>query len=135
MTFRNHFIHALLAGVFSTFISWFYVSVYAKNIVDFSEYTSLLKLLGFSLMITIGAAFLSAGISKVVKNKSWNAFLSQFILSGLTIALVFYVLKMDDPILKNEDAALMIDYFKGFLMPLLFVPTLSWMSFRPLFFN
>jgi hypothetical protein len=42
---------------------------------------------------------------------------------------------MDDPILKNEDAALMIDYFKGFLMPLLFVPTLSWMSFRPLFFN
>jgi hypothetical protein len=135
MTFRNHFIHALLAGVFSTLISWFYVSVYAKNIVDFSEYTSLLKLLGFSLMITIGAAFLSAGISKVVKNKSWNAFLSQFILSGLTIALVFYVLKMDDPILKNEDAALMIDYFKGFLMPLLFVPTLSWMSFRPLFFN
>jgi hypothetical protein len=135
MTFRNHFIHALLAGVFSTLISWFYVSVYAKNIVDFSEYTSLLKLLGFSLMITIGAAFLSAGISKVVKNKSWNAFLSQFILSGLTIALVFYVLKMDDPVLKNEDAALMIDYFKGFLMPLLFVPTLSWMSFRPLFFN
>ncbi len=135
MTFRNHFIHALLAGVFSTLISWFYVSVYAKNIVDFSEYTSLLKLLGFSLMITIGAAFISAGISKVVKNKSWNAFLSQFILSGLTIALVFYVLKMDDPVLKNEDAALMIDYFKGFLMPLIFVPTLSWMSFRPLFFN
>lgn len=133
MTFKSQFIHALLAGLFATMVSWFYVSVYSKNIVDFSEYTSLSKLLSYSFVVTMAASFLSLGISKLIKRSEWNTFLSFFLLSGGTIGIVFYVLKMDDPVLKNEDAALMIDYFKGFLMPLLFIPSLSWMTFRSLF--
>ena len=34
---------------------------------------------------------------------------------------------------KNEDAQMMIDYYKGFVMPMLFFPALSWMTFKPLF--
>jgi hypothetical protein len=135
MKFKSHFLHALVAGIFATLISWFYVSIYVKNIVDFSEYTSILKLFSYSMIISMGMAFVSYAICKMIKNKSWNTFLSNFILSVFTISLVFYVLKMEDPEFKNEDASLMIDYFKGFLMPLLFVPSLSWMTFKSLFFK
>jgi hypothetical protein len=42
------------------------------------------------------------------------------------------VLKSNDPTFKNEDAELMKDFFKGFLMPMLFFPALSWFTFKPL---
>jgi hypothetical protein len=40
---------------------------------------------------------------------------------------------MDDPKFKNEDAQLFIDYFKGFIMPLIFFPVLSYFTIKPLF--
>ncbi len=102
-------------------------------IADFTEVTGFWHLLCFSLMITLGISIIGAAIYALLKNKSLAAFICNFILSGFSIALVFYVFLMDDPEFKNEDAMAMIDYFKGYLIPLVFIPALSWMSLKPLF--
>lgn len=102
-------------------------------IADFTELTGFWHLVCFSLMITLGISMLGAGIYAILKNKSLAAFICNFILSGFSIALVFYVFTMDDPEFKNEDSMMMIDYFKGYLIPFVFIPALSWMSFKPLF--
>jgi hypothetical protein len=73
------------------------------------------------------------GANRLVKNVRTGDFLFNLVLSGVSFAAVFMVLKMEDPIFKNEDAQLMIDYYKGFFMPLLFFPALSWMTMKPLF--
>jgi hypothetical protein len=83
-------------------------------------------------MIGTFASILFFGISKIITNKSIATFLFNLLLSGVSIALVFYVLKSNDPTFKNEDAELMKDFFKGFLMPMLFFPALSWFTFKPL---
>ncbi|MNK01881.1 hypothetical protein D3C87_196940 [compost metagenome] len=131
--FRHFFLLALVSGLFSAFVSWTYASVYKNMIVDFSEASGFWHLLCFSLMITTGISILSVGISALVKNKALASFVSNFILSGISVSLVFYILKMNDPVFKNEDAAAMIDYFKGYLVPFAFIPALSWLSFKPLF--
>ena len=59
--------------------------------------------------------------------------LSGLLFSAATVALVFYVLKMQDPVFKTEDAQLFVDFYKGFLMPMLFFPLLAWFTLKPLF--
>ena len=59
--------------------------------------------------------------------------LSGLLFSSATIALVFYVLKMQDPVFKTEDAQLFVDFYKGSLMPMLFFPLLAWFTLKPLF--
>jgi hypothetical protein len=106
--------------------------MYTK-IADFTEHSGFMYLLAFSLMITIGTSIL-AGISyRLIRNQALASFTIHVILSGISMALVFYVFKMDDPVFKNEDAAAMIDYYKGYLIPFVFIPALSWLSFKPLF--
>lgn len=102
-------------------------------IADFTEASGYWHLLCFSGMITFGISILGAGIYALIKNKSVASFVCNFILSGFSVALVFYVFTMNDPEFKNEDSMAMIDYFKGYLIPFVFIPALSWMSFKPLF--
>lgn len=131
--FKRFFFLALVAGLFSSLISWIYSSIYKSIIADFTEVSGYWHLLCFSLMITLGISILGAGIYALVKNKSLAGFICNFILSGFSISLVFYIFTMNDPEFKNEDAMVLIDYFKGYLIPIAFIPSLSWMSFKPLF--
>lgn len=131
--FKRFFFLAITAGLFSSVIAWAYSSFYKNTIADFTEVTGFWHLLCFSLMITLGISILGTGIYALLKNKSLASFICHFILSGFSISLVFYVLAMDDPEFKNEDAMAMIDYFKGYMIPFVFIPALSWMSFKPLF--
>ncbi len=131
--FKRFFFLALVAGLFSSLVAWIYSSVYKSIIVDFTEVSGYWHLLCFSLMITLGISILGAGIYALVKGKSLAGFICNFILSGFSISLVFYIFTMNDPEFKNEDAMAMIDYFKGYLIPIAFIPALSWMSFKPLF--
>lgn len=130
--FKRFFFLALTAGLFSSIISWAYSSIYKNMIADFTEVSGYWHLLCFSLMITLGVSILGAGIYALLKNKALASFVCNFILSGFSISLVFYVFTMNDPEFKNEDSMAMIDYFKGYLIPLVFIPALSWMSFKPL---
>jgi hypothetical protein len=131
--FQRFFFLAIISGLFSSIVSWMYSSIYKNMIADFTEVSGYWHLLCFSLMITIGTSILAAGIYALLKTKPLASFVSNFVLSGFSIALVFYVFTMDDPEFKNEDSMAMIDYFKGYLIPFLFIPALSWMSFKPLF--
>lgn len=131
--FKRFFFLGLVSGLFASLIAWIYSSIYKSMIVDFTEVTGFWHLLCFSLMITIGISIIGAGIYTILKNKSVASFICNFILSGFSIALVFYVFVMDDPEFKNEDTIAMIDYFKGYMIPFVFMPALSWMSFKPLF--
>lgn len=131
--FKRFFFLALASGLFSSLVSWIYSSIYKSIIADFTEVSGYWHLLCFSLMITLGISILGAGIYALFKNKAVAAFTSNFILSGFSVALVFYVFTMNDPTFKNEDSMAMIDYFKGYLIPFVFIPALSWMSFKPLF--
>jgi hypothetical protein len=131
--FKRFFFLGVTSGVFASFVAWIYSSVYKSMIADFTEVTGFWHLLCFSFMITIGISIIGAGIYSFLKNRSLAAFICNFILSGFSIALVFYVFLMDDPEFKNEDTMAMIDYFKGYMIPFVFIPALSWMSFKPLF--
>jgi uncharacterized membrane-anchored protein len=133
--FKRFFFLALASGLFSSVVAWAYSSVYKNMIADFTEATGYWHLLCFSGMITLGISILGAGIHALIKKKSLAAFVCNFILSGFSISLVFYIFTMNDPEFKNEDAVAMIDYFKGYMIPFAFIPSLSWMSFKPLFIN
>lgn len=130
--FKRFFFLAVIAGLFSSLVSWIYASVYKSMIADFTEVTGYWHLLCFSAMITLGTSILAAAIDALIKNKTAASFICNFILSGFSIALVFSVFTMNDPEFKNEDSMAMIDYFKGYLIPFVFIPALSWMTFKPL---
>lgn len=131
--FKRFFFLAATSGLFASLISWIYSSLYKNMIADFTEASGFWHLLCFSGMITFGISILGAGIYALIKNKAVASFVCNFILSGFSVALVFYVFTMNDPEFKNEDSMAMIDYFKGYLIPFVFIPALSWMSFKPLF--
>jgi uncharacterized membrane-anchored protein len=132
--FKSFFFLAVVSGLFSSLASWIYSMVYKSMVqIDFTEATGYWRLLSFSLMITLGISILNAGISAGFRNKTLTAVISNFILSGFSIGLVFYILKMDDPTFKNEDSMAMIDYFKTYMIPFAFIPALSWFSVKPIF--
>ena len=131
--FKRFFLLAIISGLFSAIIGWTYSTIYKSIIADFTEVSGFWHLLCFSLMITLGISILATGISALLKNKALASFISNILLSGISISLVFYILIMDDPEFKNEDAMAMIDYFKGYMIPFAFFPALSWLSFKPLF--
>jgi hypothetical protein len=131
--FKQSFFLGIIAGIAATIACLLYSNFYFSIIVDFSEATTLSKVAAGCFGFTMIAAFLQFGLGTIVKNTKLADFIVSLIIAIVSISLVFYVLKMDDPEFKNEDAQLFVDYFKGFLMPMLFFPALGWFTFKPLF--
>ena len=131
--FKNYFYTGLVAGLFATLIGWAYGGVYASQIVDYTEATGIGKILAFSLMMTMGAALVNFGLAKAIPSEKIAHFILNILLSGISVSLVFYVLSAPDPEFKNADATTMPEFFKGYLMPFLFIPALSYFTFRSLF--
>jgi hypothetical protein len=135
---KNAFLHGTSAAVLSSVVSYAYSSFYFDLLVDFSEGGSMGKL-GLFFFWTSGIFTLSFSLFyhmfaiSVIKNKTVAELLTGFLFSGITIGLVFYVLKMKDPTFKSEDVAIFVDFYKGFIMPLLFFPLLSWFTLKSLF--
>ena len=130
--------HALAAGAFSAIVCYCYAAFYFNLIVDFSEGASMWSLIGrFFVLSGLLTLPISICYQLVIhffpKKNRLGEFLLGLIFSGLTIGLVFYVLKMKEPVFKKEDTLLFVDFYKGFLMPMLFFPLLSWFTFKPFF--
>jgi hypothetical protein len=102
--FARVFSLGIISSLFATILSVVYTSFYTNVIVDFSEVASIIKILAYNVMIGTFASILFFGIGKIITNKSIATFLFNLLLSGVSIALVFYVLKSNDPTFKNEDA-------------------------------
>ena len=130
-------LHSFSSGLLAALACFLYATFY-YTLVDFSE--GLSKVVIFITFFK--NCFLSAIIMSVIYYLLKGFLLKQGILADLfsgllfsaaTVALVFYVLKMQDPVFKTEDAQLFVDFYKGFLMPMLFFPILAWFTLKPLF--
>ena len=135
--FTLSILHAISASVLASLVCYFYATLYF-GLVDFTEGASVWPLLGMYFILT-GILTLPLSIiyqfviCSFLKKSRFAEMLMGLIFSGLTIGLVFYIINMDDPTFKTEDAIGFKDYFKGFLMPMLFFPLLSWFTLKPLF--
>jgi hypothetical protein len=136
--FTLSILHAICASVLASLVCYFYATFYFGLLVDFSEGASVWPLLGRYFILT-GILTLPLSIiyqfviCSFLKKSRFSEMLMGLVFSGLTVALVFYVLKMKEPTFKKEDTLLFVDFFKGFLMPMLFFPLLSWFTLKPLF--
>lgn len=131
--FKGSFLTGIISGIVATIACLVYSNLYAGMLVDFTEATSTLKILSNCMMVSMIGCFVFFGLSKVFKNARIAEFLFNLLVTLASLATVFLFLKSNDPEFKNEDAQMMIDYYKGFVMPMLFLPALSWMTFKPLF--
>ncbi len=131
--FKNSFFLGLVAGLASTLACYIYSSFYYSMIVDFSEAVNLKTILAGCFGFSMLAVVIRYGIKQLIKNDRFAEVSVNFIISMLSIGLVFYLLNANDPQFENEDAQLMVDFYKGFVMPMLSFPALAWFTFIPLF--
>ena len=131
--FKNIFLTGLVSAGLSIMACLIYSQGYFKIIVDFSEGASLVKIVSCCMLATMAASFVYFGVSKVFKKENTAEFVFNLIFALVSLLSVFHVLNALDPEFVDEDAALMIDYYKGFIMPMLFFPALGWMIAKPLF--
>mgnify|MGYP007107069375 CR=1 FL=1 len=132
--FKQCFFLGLAAGVLSTTVCMAYAEIYAGlGIADFSEAIPLLMVSAKCFVITMSACFVFYGLNRIFKKDYYAEFVFNLLLAGACVALVFFVFKSNDPEFKNEDAMMMVDYFKAFALPMVFFPALSWVTLKPLF--
>lgn len=133
--FKKLFFLGLTSIIISIGVAMAYTSFYFDILADFSEVVTFILLLAYYSVFCMLAVFLFIGLHRVIKRLRLVMFLVNTVLAIFSVLAVFYVLKSNDPVFKNEDTQIMIDYFKGFLMPLLFIPSLVWMALQPLFIS
>lgn len=131
--FKNIFFLGLASGFLATLACLIYTKMYFSILVDFSEATGILKLLTNCLMVAMAACFVFIALTKLIKKTFLAEFIFNLIVTFASVSAVFMLLKSNDPTFANEDAQLMIDYYKGFVMPMLFFPALAWFTLKPLF--
>lgn len=131
--FKKVFLLGLIAGLFGTAISYVYVNAYKSIITDYSEVANFTRLIAHNMLFTMIGCFLFFGLSSIIKNKGVATFIFNFLVSGVCIALVFFQLKQPNPKFSNDDINLMADFYNGFFLPIIFIPALSWFTFKPLF--
>lgn len=129
--FRQLFILGLVSGGASSFACYIYASQYWQ-LVDFSEATSVPFLVGMCFAVAMLACFGNFGLRKLIKKPALADFVFNAVFSMLSITMVFVILIAEDPQFENPDVALMAEYFKGYLMPIVFFPSLTWFTFKPL---
>lgn len=131
--FKQAFFLGIASGLLATGACLIYTGFYFKTIADFSEAAGFLKILSMCMMFSMASCFLYVALNKMIKKAGIAEFMFNMIISMASIATVFYILKIDDPVFKNEDAQIMNVFYKGFVMPMLFFPALAWYTFKPLF--
>lgn len=131
--FKKIFFLSLATAALSVIACLAYSRGYFSFLVDFSESVGIITLTINCLIASMVACFVYFGLNLVFKKAYMVDFLFNFLATIISVAMVFVVLKSDDPEFKNEDAMLMVDYYKGFVMPMLFFPFMSWMILKPLF--
>lgn len=133
--FKKIFLLSISASVLSIIICSAYSNFYFSKIIDFSEAVNLKFLILVNLIIFMSLCFVYFGVKTILKKEFVSEFIFNTLAVVVSIAFTFLALKMKDPVFKNPDTALMVDFYKGFIMPMLFFPALSWFALKPLFFR
>ena len=132
-------LQSISAGTLASLVSLLYTNFYYGKLIkdfgiaDFSESVNAGSIIKYDFAAILTGGIIFFLLSKAIKNNNISTFIFNFLVSMICVAMVFGVLKMNDPEFKNEDAQLFVDYYKGFLMPLIFIPALSWFTLKPLF--
>ncbi len=132
MEFKKIFTLGVISGLFAFVICVVYTQAYYSILVDFSEGAEMSIMLSYCTGGTMAGCFLYFAIRKIIKNAAIANFIFNMIVSAIPLTLVFMVLAQNDIEFKNENASFMVYYYKGFILPMLFLPSLSWMTFKPL---
>jgi hypothetical protein len=142
--FKKLFFAALVSGIFGAVISVAYTLIYKYSPLelDFTEHTTVLNLLAYNLGVTMFVCFLYFGLIKLFKKDNVVSVLIGFVLSGFVLVLILFRLGQPDPVFtvtKVMEAGTVMNpnefvaYYGGYINPLLFIPILSWFTFKPLF--
>lgn len=131
-------LHSFSTAFLAALACYLYATFYYTLLVDFSEGSSKFVIsVAFFKNCLLSATLMSVTYyllkGFLLKRGILADLLSGLLFSVATVALVFYVLKMKDPVFKTEDVQLFVDFYKGFLMPMLFFPFLAWFTLKPLF--
>lgn len=130
--FKNFFFLGLITAFASTFLCVAYTEMYYSLIVDFSEANGILLLFAYSLLASMVACLVAFAIQKAIKNQKFAEVLFNLLFAGASVVGVFVVLAAKDPDFQTENAQLFAEFYKGFLMPMLFFPFLTWFTLKPL---
>jgi hypothetical protein len=131
--FKNIFFLGLTSSFLATAACMVYSQMYFSILVDFSEATGIMTVLTNCLIGAMAACFVFIALTKLIKKTFIAEFVFNLLVTLASISAVFLLLKSNDPVFVNEDAQLMIDYYKGFVMPMLFFPALAWFTLKPIF--
>jgi hypothetical protein len=134
--FKRLFFLGLASALLSMIVGVVYTIGY-KPIADFTDGLSIpmfsLDLLLKSLAFTMGASILYFGIKSVFRNTSIAEFVHYLLVSIVCLTLVLLVISMQDPEFKTLNAQENSWAYKGYVMPLIFFPALSWITLKSLF--
>ena len=133
--FKRFFILGLVASIASIVACLIYTKLYATILVDFSEGMSVSKIITNNLIVGMSACFIAFSLNTIFKKTSISEFIFNLLFSLVAIAFVFVVMSANDPAFTDENAALFAEFYKGYLMPMLFFPLLTWFTFKPLIFK
>lgn len=130
--FKNFFILGLVSAIATSIACFVYTYMYYSILVDFSEANGMIMLSAFSFLVAMIASFLNFFSRKLFRKTTVADFIFNLVFSLVSILMVFVVLDMKDPNFQTENAKLFAEFYKGFLMPMLFFPILTWFTFKPL---
>lgn len=125
--FRKSFLQGLLAGLLAWLAAVIYNRIYYfATELDFSRIINWKSLLGYSILVSMVAAFVHAGISRLLKNKAEIFF--NLVYSILSFAAVMIPISVSLPLdIKSPEL------FPGLAVPMVFFPALAWFTISPLF--
>lgn len=131
--FRQSLILGILSGVVSGIISIVYCYFYYSNLFDFSEAMNYTFVLSTNVLIGSVAGMIYAVLNKLIFNWKIRDFVFNVCYVVASLGMVLVVLGMDDPQFTDTFLKEVTVFYKGFLMPLVFLPVLTWFVLKPLF--
>lgn len=136
--FKKSLFLGLTTAVAATVACLIYAKFYMGILYDFSVVFDLTKVFAYYLMFGVSAAIIQFTVHKVIGRERLAEFVLNLLITLVAIFAVLYVMKMDDPQElydwdKYPDYEYCADFFKGFITPMIFLPALAWLTFKPLF--
>lgn len=127
--FKNDFIHGIIAGILASIAGIIYSHIYFfANEANFSSIVNVFSIIGLNVSACIVIAFLHAVSVKWLKKNAELIF--NLVLSVLSFALIVVPLSITLPLNIQFP-----ELFPGLVVPMMFFPSIAWLTINPVFSN
>lgn len=125
--FKKYFLHGIVSGFLAAVASIIYYRIYFfATEADFSRVLGTGRIVSFSILFSVIAAFLNWSLVSWFKQKGEIVF--NFTYSILSFALVIIPISISLPLdIKSPEL------FPGLAVPMVFFPAIAWYTVVPLF--